>query len=363
MDNLPFLLENQGYSCELPGKSVDFQSWGARIFGEGFDRDTSESPWLLILTRAEDREADKVGLQLAARGFSYRRLNADLLSEAGLTLRVSSGTVESRLRFGRTGALCGPAVVWLRHFNVSAMRPPVEDPIVGTFARSEWEHAIRSLLSLKCTRWINRPDMVLSLGRVAQIGLANRVGLSIPRTLVSNDKREIQEFVLSTPIGVVAKVLGDHFVEPEPGKLYGVFPRLVTEADMDYLERAYFTPSLYQEYVPHVREVRATVVGEEVVGAEINKASPEDLWERPEEVSVYPHDLPAWVREGLLRYLKLARLEYGAFDFLLTENGRYVFLEVNPIGDWAWLESKNDSIRVTDKVVSYVGGLLEEDWQ
>lgn len=360
MGNLPFLLENQDYSCELPGESLDFQSWASRTFGNRLEQDTSDSPWLLILTRADDREADRVGLRLAARGFSYRRVDVDAPSPTGLTLNITSGTVESRLRFGQAAALGSPDVVWLRHFNVSAVRLPVEDPMVGAFARSEWEHAVRSLLSLERTRWVNRPDAVLSLGRVAQIALADRVGLAVPRTLVSNDRREIRQFVASSPTGVVAKVLSDHFVEPEPGKLYGVFPRLVTEADMGFLERAYLTPSIYQEYVPHTREVRVTVIGEEVVAAEISKASPKNLWERPEEVGVRPHDLPALVRAGLLRFLELARLEYGAFDFLLTEDGRYVFLEVNPTGDWAWLESKDGSIRVTDKVVSYITGLLEE---
>lgn len=359
MGNFPFLLENQGYSCELPGESVDFRSWASRTFGDRFNQEVSESPWLLILTRADDREADKVGLQLAARGFSYRRFDADATSTPGLTLNISSRSVESRLRFGQAAALGSPDVVWLRHFNVSALRPPVKDPIVGAFARSEWDHAMRSLLSLERTRWINRPDLVLSLGRVAQIGLAERAGLAVPRTLVSNDREEIRYFVASSPTGVATKVLGDHFVESEPGKLYGVFPRFVTKADMGFLERVHLTPSIYQEYIPHVREVRATVIGKEVVAAEITKASPEDLWERPEEVSVRNHDLPVQVRRKLLKYLKLARLEYGAFDLLLTENGHYVFLEVNPIGDWAWLESKGGSVEVTDKVVSYVASLLE----
>lgn len=174
---LPFLLENQGYSCELPGESVDFRSWATRTFGDGIDREASGSPWLLIITRADDREADRVGLRLTARGFPYRRVDVDALSAAGLTLSIGPGTVEGRLRFGQTAAMGSPDVVWLRHFNVSAVHSPVEDPMVGAFLRSEWDHAVRSLLSLEHTRWINRPDAVLSLGRVAQIRLADRVGL------------------------------------------------------------------------------------------------------------------------------------------------------------------------------------------
>lgn len=359
MGNLPFLLESGAYSCELPGESVDFQSWASKTFGGRFDAGTVRAPWLLILTRADAREADRVGLRLAARGFSYRRIDADSLSAVGLTLGMDPGGKDSRLRFG-DAALHPPDLVWLRHFDTSAVRALAEDPVAGAYARSEWEHAVRSLTSLEGPRWINRPEAVSALGRVPQLRLAGRVGLAVPKTLVSNDPHQVRNFILFSPRGVVVKVLGDHFVEPKPGKLYGVFPRRITAADLDRFGYAHLAPSVYQEYVPHVTEVRATVVGAEVVSAEISKAAPIDVWERPEEVGVMPHDLPEQVQSTLVRYLELARLEYGAFDLLLTEDGRYVFLEVNPIGDWAWLESKNDDLRVTDKVVSYITGALEE---
>lgn len=359
MGGVPFLLEGQNYSCELKDKSVDFRAWMSRTFGSRFDQDVPVGPWLLILTRNNDREADRVGLQLAAHGFSYQRLNADTLPTAKLTLSTDPESVEPRLCLGQSewGA---PAVIWFRRFTADAI-PTLTDDLVGSaFVRSEWDHAVRSLLSLKRVSWINRPDAVLGLDRVSQLQLAGRVDLPIPKTIVSNDPCQVEEFVASSPAGVISKVLGDHFVEPVPGELHGIFPRRVAPADLEFLHDSYLTPSIFQEYVPHVTEVRVTVIGRDVVTAELAKTSPKDLWERLGEVSVRHHDLPAQVKYKLIRYLELARLEYGAFDLLLTEDGRYVFLEVNPIGDWAWLENKNVSVRVTDKVVSYVANLLEE---
>jgi D-alanine-D-alanine ligase-like ATP-grasp enzyme len=32
------------------------------------------------------------------------------------------------------------------------------------------------------------------------------------------------------------------------------------------------------------------------------------------------------------------RLKFGAFDFVKTDEGELYFLEVNPTGEWAWLE-------------------------
>jgi hypothetical protein len=38
--------------------------------------------------------------------------------------------------------------------------------------------------------------------------------------------------------------------------------------------------------------------------------------------------------------LKRLGLVYGAFDFIRTPQGELVFLEVNPTGEWAWLEER-----------------------
>jgi len=44
------------------------------------------------------------------------------------------------------------------------------------------------------------------------------------------------------------------------------------------------------------------------------------------------------VETGLLRLLKHAGLRYGAIDMRRTPDGRYVFLEVNPAGQWRFVE-------------------------
>ena len=33
-------------------------------------------------------------------------------------------------------------------------------------------------------------------------------------------------------------------------------------------------------------------------------------------------------------------LRYGAFDFIRAPSGDLVFLELNPTGEWAWLEEE-----------------------
>jgi glutathione synthase/RimK-type ligase-like ATP-grasp enzyme len=49
-------------------------------------------------------------------------------------------------------------------------------------------------------------------------------------------------------------------------------------------------------------------------------------------------DLPREVEAKILAFMKAFDLIYGAFDFIVTPDGRYVFLEVNPSGQYMWVE-------------------------
>ena len=63
-------------------------------------------------------------------------------------------------------------------------------------------------------------------------------------------------------------------------------------------------------------------------------ASPEQKWEA--------HPLPAAMQAAVRGYMKLLRLDYGRLDFLLDADHRYWFCEVNPNGQFAWLDLNNE---------------------
>lgn len=365
MTDLPFLLQGQGTSYKLPGRSLDFRTRMSDLFGERLGYLSAEAAPVLILTRADDREADAVGLSLATRGVPYLRLDADRLPTAtvSLVLRGSYGSTEgsTELSAGFHGReKLDPSVVWLRHFDSPAIPTPQDDdPVVRAFTQGEWYLAVRGLSACASGRWMNHPAAARALDRVTQLRLADSVGLATPETLVSNDPQRIRDFVRLHSEGVIAKTIGEHFVEARPGTLCGVFPRILTEANFPEPRTAALAPCLFQEYVPHTAEVRATVIGERVVAARIVKANPESIWECSGELFVKEHRVPHGLHNALLEYMRAARLEYGAFDLLLGDDERYVFLEVNPEGDWMWLEDRNARIDITEQVSSHIANLIE----
>jgi hypothetical protein len=65
------------------------------------------------------------------------------------------------------------------------------------------------------------------------------------------------------------------------------------------------------------------------------------------------HQLPANIEEGIRGYMQELNLQYGRLDFLRTTEGRYYFLEVNPNGEWGWLDSEG-KYGLLDKILEEV---------
>jgi glutathione synthase/RimK-type ligase-like ATP-grasp enzyme len=56
--------------------------------------------------------------------------------------------------------------------------------------------------------------------------------------------------------------------------------------------------------------------------------------------SIEAHSLPGDVESSVRDLVRRLGLVYGAIDMRLTPDGRYVFLEVNPAGQWLFIEGR-----------------------
>jgi hypothetical protein len=117
----------------------------------------------------------------------------------------------------------------------------------------------------------------------------------------------------------------------------------VTAHDVGCAASLRFCPVIVQAYVPKRVELRITVVGSEIFACEIhsqvtNRTKHDwrhyDLAHTPHSV----HDLPPEVGARCRHLVTAFGLCYGAIDMILTPDGRYVFLEINPTGQFGWIE-------------------------
>jgi hypothetical protein len=66
-----------------------------------------------------------------------------------------------------------------------------------------------------------------------------------------------------------------------------------------------------------------------------------------------PYDLPAPTAEGLLALMRRLGLEYGAVDFRVTPEGEHVFLEVNPAGQFLFIENAT-GMKIADTLAGHL---------
>ena len=91
-----------------------------------------------------------------------------------------------------------------------------------------------------------------------------------------------------------------------------------------------------------VADLRVTIIGDEIFAATV------DLRDLEYDVDVrmnlnakhVAHDLPDDIADKLRGLMRRLGLVYGAIDLRLTGDGRYVFLEINPAGQFLYVEEQ-----------------------
>lgn len=190
-------------------------------------------------------------------------------------------------------------------------------------------------------RWLNHPHHIGHAEyKPVQLRHARACRLRVPRTLVTNDPAAARAFV--TEVGpAVCKPFGGSSVRDEEGLRF-VFTSLVGPELCDEPSIAR-TMHLFQQAVPKDHEVRLTVVDGHFFAARIDAASAQARvdWRADYGALRYtPVETPASVRSGVSALLDRLGLRFGALDFVVDPTGDWWFLEINPNGQWAWIEDE-----------------------
>jgi glutathione synthase/RimK-type ligase-like ATP-grasp enzyme len=162
---------------------------------------------------------------------------------------------------------------------------------------------------------------------------------------VTNSRNEFLEFYNAQNGNVVSKVIGPGFDMTVGATGFKRYTEVVSKRDVGYAAAIEYSPTIFQAYVPKRLELRITVVGERVFPAEIHSQRTHHTkhdWRRYDldNTPHFPHDLPREIQERCISLVKRLELCYGAIDMVLTPDGRYVFLEINPSGQYMWIEAQ-----------------------
>jgi glutathione synthase/RimK-type ligase-like ATP-grasp enzyme len=307
---------------------------------------------VLIITHSGDNESvESVARAVCERGGRAVRLDTDRFpSEVRLAARYG-GEGEGRVTFA-TGAVGEDEIdlnevgaVWHRRLSVAARVPREMDAQLRAASVGESRAALLGVLAgLAAFRVDPEAAIRRAEQKPLQLRAARELGLAVPRTLVTNDPSAVREFYAACGGRVIAKMLSSFAVYDREGRESVVFTNPVGPEDLEDLSGLSLCPMTFQERVEKQLELRATVVGRRVFTASIDSqasARAAHDWRRDGARLAdewRPYRLPPETEAGLLALMDYFGLNYGAADFILTPDGRHVFLELNPSGEFFWLE-------------------------
>jgi glutathione synthase/RimK-type ligase-like ATP-grasp enzyme len=296
---------------------------------------------ILLVTEQFDPTADYLIQVLRRRGCSVLRWNLDRYpQDSTLTYRVSAhesgGSIATE---GRVAPFDDIGSVWYRASRCRGF-PADLKPEALEFAGREAESALNALPLVTDWRWMNEPRRHRDAAwKPGQLAAARRLKLDVPPTVITNDPEVVKAFREESGDAIIFKTLS-RTLSLEPGK--AAFTAVVTDEALSSLGLIRHTPGIFQALVPKAYEVRLTVVADKMFAAKVLSQGSErtklDWRIAPHDVKYEPIELPADIRDKVSGFMAETGLIYSCIDFIVTPEGRHVFLESNPRGQYLWIE-------------------------
>jgi MvdD family ATP-grasp ribosomal peptide maturase len=302
---------------------------------------------VLIVTHSQDNQSIPLVIKaIEEQGGKAFRFDTDRFpTEVKLDAHYSKGTQRLILTFEQEKLdLREVSAVWYRRIWIGGRIPSTMDAQLREASIKESRATVQGMIaSLKGFHLDPVPNIRRADNKQLQLQVAQELGLDTPRTLITNNPQAVREFAKECEEGMITKMLSS-FAIYEEGKEKVVFTNPVAPEDLENLDGLRFCPMTFQEKVPKALELRTIIVGKRVFTASIDSQSSEGArndWRRRGVALLEdwkPYNLPQAVEEKLLKLMEHFGLNYGALDLILTPDGRHVFLEVNPVGEFFWLE-------------------------
>ncbi len=314
---------------------------------------------ILLLTRfPEDDTVRRLGDVLRAQG-AEPLIVAPTTLEGHSALSIANGDHGGRclLRIeGRTVDLRDVDAAWLwRSWRPQSLHPRYRDLAQRhhewAFFENEWLAFYKGFslaLAYNDVFCVNPPPFNSAFEeKCCQLFVAAEAGLRIPPTLYTARPAVARELydehdgqIIYKPFRAYIRVIEGE--GEQPARAQRLLTNRVRAADLVEGPDMLPTPGIFQPYIPKQLELRIVVVGKQLFACAIHSQRSErsrDDWRRYDfdNTPYEPYDLPPEIAAKLLQVMERLHLDFGSVDMIVTPEGEYVFLEVNPNGQFDWI--------------------------
>ena len=288
---------------------------------------------ILILASPRDTHSRVVVAALERQGRQATIVDAGMFGNGAVLSYPIGGCPVATTAAGETVRFDDATCVWYRRPRLGQVAEGVRDPATRGFCRQEWSNLLEGLFLNSGARFVNPVLAEFAAVKPRQLHVARQVGWTIPDTLVTSDPGQAAAFIEAHRGQVIHKALSaprDRMIDT----------RTWDEADRAALTTLTLAPTIFQERVGGPADVRVTVVGRRLFAARIDtiqgRAGVDSRMDM--DAPCEAQDLPTAIQDRLLAFMDAMGLVYGTIDLKITDEDDYVFFEVNPQGQFLFVE-------------------------
>ncbi len=303
---------------------------------------------ILFLTNREDITTDIIINRLNSMKVPYYRLNTELLVDSvGFNFDICSNSY-FLLDYSKNLKIDLNKIK-----SVYYRRPKIPEFNNGSlsenekiFIKNETAYMIEGLYKILSNKFWLSPVFSIreAENKIYQLILAKKLGFEIPFSLITSIDKYARKFVEENKYDCIIKPIKSGLIgSVDNAKV--VFTSAIKDEQIDSLYRVNKYPTFFQNRIHKQADVRVTIVGTKIFAAKIYSQEYEETkvdWRRGNNTKLKyeVYNLNNELTEKCLSLTRYLNLNYGAIDFVENEDGELIFLEINPNGQWGWIEKR-----------------------
>ena len=296
---------------------------------------------ILLVTNRRDITMDYVVAELKRRGTPFYRLNTELLPQSISTMSGRDRKAWSIRIDDREVRGDQITAAYFRRPGAPNSLDSVKDLAEKSYIESEWGSFLKSLYMCLEDVWFSSPTQIfLAEDKPRQLVLAHELGFDIPEVCVTNDWTSVRKLI--DQHGAIGKPLREAVLSG--GNERVMFTHRIDTLSESDAEAIALAPFIVQREILKRYDVRVTVVGTKVFATAIwsqANAETEVDWRQGTRTDLKHEriELEESISQRCIDLVRALGLRFGAIDFVCDQDGKLWFLEVNPNGQWAWIEN------------------------
>jgi hypothetical protein len=303
---------------------------------------------ILLITNKDDVTTDFVVNRLNNIGAAYYRLNTeDLVSRIGVNLDIGENEyILTDYQKNQKLSLFSVKSVYYRRPGSPGMNVGSLSEGEVEFINRETAYVLEGIYKILNDRfWISPVASIREAeNKIYQLLLARDIGFEIPKSLITTSQDKAEAFLKELQGACVLKPIRNGKVD-DPGQPMVVFTSLITDDEVGLLDGVVDCPTYLQSKLEKLADIRVTVVGKRVFPAKIYSQEFHETmidWRKGENAKIRHEriELPPEIEGKCIELTECLGLHFGAIDFVLDKSMRYIFLEINPNGQWGWIEKR-----------------------